>query len=45
MNLRDKLMEDTILVPMQASSKEIAIQELLNHLEQLEFLSASVTGE
>ena len=42
MNLRDKLMEDTILVPIQASTREDAIQEMLTHLKSLDVLSATV---
>ena len=42
MNLRDKLKEDTILVPMQAVTREDAIQELLLHLQELEIISATV---
>ena len=42
MNLRDKLIENTILVPMQATSKESAIHELLTHLKSLNILSATV---
>ena len=42
MKLRDKLIQETILVPMQATSKEGAIQELLTHLQFLDVLSATV---
>ena len=41
MNLRDKLSEDTILVPMEAATCADAIQELLNHLKSLQILSAT----
>ena len=42
MNLRDKLIEETIFIPMEAINKEDAIQELLNHLQSLNILSATV---
>ena len=42
MNLRDKLIEETIFIPMAAINKEDAIQELLNHLQSLNILSATV---
>ena len=41
MNLRDKLKENTILLPIQASTQSEAIQELLVHLESLDKLSAT----
>ena len=41
MNLRDKLIEETILIPMNAHSWEDAIQELLSHLQSLNVLSAT----
>ena len=41
MNLRDKLKEKTILLPIQASTQVEAIQELLMHLQKLEILSAT----
>ena len=39
MKLRDKLIKGTILVPMQAGSKEDANQELLIHLQSMNKLS------
>ena len=42
MKLRDKLIEETILVPMQATSKESANMELLTHLKSIDILSATV---
>ena len=42
MKLRDKLIQETILVPMQATSKESAIKELLTHLQSLGILSATI---
>ena len=42
MKLRDKLIEKTILVPMHATSKVGAVQELLTHLKSLNILSATV---
>ena len=39
MNLRDKLKESTILLPIQASTQSEAIQELLVHLQSLDKLS------
>jgi len=42
MKLRDKLIEETILVPMQATSKESANKELLAHPISIDILSATV---
>ena len=42
MNLRDKLIQKMILVPMYATSKEGAIEELLTHLQSLKILSDTV---
>ena len=42
MNLQDKLNKKTILVPLVASNKEEAIQELLSHLQSLDILSTTV---
>ena len=42
MNLRDKLIEETILVPMQITSKESANKELLTHLKSIDILSETV---
>ena len=42
MKLRDKLIEETFLVPMQVNSKESANKELLTHLKSLDILSATV---
>ena len=41
MNLRDKLRESTILLPIQASTQSEAIQELLVHLQSIDKLSAT----
>ena len=41
MKLRDKLIEETILVPMQASSKESANKKLFTHLKSIDILSAT----
>ena len=42
MNLLDKLIKETIVIPMQATSKEDAIQELLSHLQSLDILSSTI---
>ena len=42
MKLRDKLIEETILVPIQATSKESANKELLTHLQSIDILSDTV---
>ena len=42
MKLRDKLIAGTILIPMQATSKEGANQELLTHLQSMDILSATI---
>ena len=42
MKLRDKLIEETILVPIQATSKESANKELLTHLKSIDILSYTV---
>ena len=42
MKLWDKLIEETILVPMRAASQEVAIHELLTHLQSLNLLSATI---
>ena len=42
MDLGDKLNKETILVPMHASNRESAIQELLTHLLSLDVLSATI---
>ena len=42
MKLRDKLIEETILVPMKSTSKENANQELLTHLQSMNILSGTV---
>ena len=42
MDLIDKLKKETILVPMNASNKEAAIQELLTHLLSLDILSGTL---
>ena len=41
MNLRDKLKEDTILFPIHASIMEDAIQEQLDHLQNLDILTGT----
>ena len=42
MKLRDKLIEETILVPMRAASQKVAIHELFTHLQSLNLLSATI---
>ena len=42
MELIDKLNSGTILIPMQSSTKEDAIQELLSHLLSLNILSSTI---
>ena len=42
MKLRDKLIEETILVPIQATSKESANKKLLTHLKSIDILSDTV---
>ena len=42
MNLRDKLKEENIIVPIQASTQPDAIQELLLHLQKINILSATI---
>ena len=42
MKLQDKLIKETILVPIKATCKEGAIQELLTHLQSLDRLSDTV---
>jgi len=42
MKLSDKLIKETILNPMRATTKEEAIQELLSHLESIDILSATI---
>ena len=42
MELIDKLNSETILIPMQSSTKEDAIQELLSHLLSLNILSSTI---
>ena len=42
MNLLDKLIAKTILIPMVAINKEDAIQEMLNHLQSLNILSSTI---
>jgi mannitol/fructose-specific phosphotransferase system IIA component (Ntr-type) len=41
MNLRDKLMENRILLPIQAATQSESIQELLVHLQTLDVLTAT----
>ena len=41
MNLRDKLKEETIILPIQAMTQSDAIQELLVHLQNNKVLSAT----
>ena len=45
MKLRDKLIEETILVPMKATSKEDANQELLTHLKSIDIRSSLYGSE
>ena len=42
MNLKDKIINKNILVPMYANSKQEAIHELLNHLHSQKILSSTV---
>ena len=42
MKLRDKLIEETILVPMRTTSKESENKELLTHLKSIDILSVTV---
>ena len=42
MKLRDKLIEETILVPIQATNKESANLELLTHLQSMHILSGTI---
>ena len=42
MKLRDKLIEETILVPMQITSKESANKELLTHLKSIDILLSTI---
>ncbi len=41
MNLRDKLKEKTIILPIKASTQRDAIQELLTHLQSINILTAT----
>jgi mannitol/fructose-specific phosphotransferase system IIA component (Ntr-type) len=41
MNLRDKLKEETIILPIQSTTQSDAIQELLVHLQNNKILSAT----
>ena len=41
MKLRDKLIEETILVPMQTTSKESVNKELLTHLKSIDISSVN----
>jgi hypothetical protein len=45
MKLRDKLIEETILVPIQATSKESANKELLTHLKSIDIRSSLYGSE
>ncbi len=42
MNLRDKLKEETIILPIQSTTQSEAIQELLMHLQNNKKLSATI---
>jgi len=42
MNLRDKLKEETIILPIQSTTQSEAIQELLVHLQNNKILSATI---
>ncbi len=42
MNLSEILNRDTILYPLQSNDRESVIQELLSHLQKLDYLSAIV---
>ena len=41
MNLRDKLKDETILLPIQATTQADAIQELLEHLQKIKIIIAT----
>jgi mannitol/fructose-specific phosphotransferase system IIA component (Ntr-type) len=41
MNLRDKLKENTIILPIKATTQTDAIQELLTHLQGINILTAT----
>ena len=45
MKLRDKLIKETILVPLLATSKESANKELLTHLKSLDIRSSLYGSE
>ena len=42
MNLRDKLKEETIILPILSSTQGDAIKELLIHLQKIEILSSTI---
>jgi len=42
MKLRDILIKRTILLPMHTTTKEVANQELLTHLQSMDILSATI---
>ena len=42
MNLRDKLNEKTVILPIQSSTQADVIQELLIHLQKIEILSNTI---
>ena len=45
MKLRDKLIEETFLVPMQVTSKESANKELRTHLKSIDIRSSLYGSE
>ena len=45
MKLRDKLIEETILVPMQATSKKSVNMELITHLKSIDIRSSLYGSE
>ena len=42
MNLQDKLNEETIVLPIQSTTQKKAIQELLEHLQNIKILTATI---
>ena len=41
MNLRDKIMEETLILPIKANNQSDVIQELLQHLQNTQILTAT----
>ena len=42
MNLQDKLNEETIVLPIQSTTQKKAMQELLEHLQNIKILTATI---